>query len=70
MNNQKLKNIFEKEIRRHTKEIKEHKELAKNTKSKQQQRKADKHFHKLFQTKLLAKQLGLDFCECCGALRY
>lgn len=69
MENQKIKNIFEKEIKRHTEEIEKHKELAGMTHSKKQTIKVEKHFHKLFQTKLLAKQLGLEFCEYCGALR-
>ena len=69
MENQQIKNILEKEIRRHTKEIKEHKRLFEMRNSKEQRRKITKHFHKLFQTKLLANQLGFKFCECCGALK-
>ena len=69
MDNQKIRNIFEIEIKRHIEELVEHKRLAEQNKSKAQKNKATKHFHKLFQTKLLAKQLGLNFCECCGTLR-
>ena len=68
MNEQKIKEIFEREIKRHIEGIKEHKELVRN-KSKKQRDKQMKHFHKLFQTKLLAEQIGLKFCDCCGVLR-
>ena len=68
MDSKKLKEIFEREIKRHIEGIEEHKKLAKNG-SKKQKRKQMKHFHKLYQTKLLAEQLGLNFCECCGGLR-
>lgn len=58
MEKQKIIKIFEKEIKRHKFEIGKHKSKIK----------IRKHHHKLFQTKLLAKQLGLEFCECCGKL--
>lgn len=68
MDNQTIKQIFEREIQRHSRGITEHKNKYIQTNSKQQQRKMDKHFHKHFQTILLAKQLGFTFCECCGTL--
>ena len=69
MDNQKIKQIFESEIKRHSEGIKEHKELGEKTGSKRQWDKMMKHIHKLFQTKLLAKELGFNFCECCGRIK-
>ena len=68
MDKQKLKQIFEREIKRHTNEIAEHKKNYELRGSKQQKEKMIKHFHKRFQTVLLAKQLGFEFCGCCGTL--
>ena len=64
-----IKVIFEKEIRRHESEIKRHSEIQEINNSKRQAGKISKHIHKLHQTKLLAKKLGLKFCECCGTIR-
>ena len=68
METQKIKQIFEREIKRHSKEIDRHREMYEIRNSKQQLKKMQKHFHKRFQTILLAKNLGFTFCECCGTL--
>ena len=69
MNRDDIKRILMKEIERHTVEIAEHKLAAVLRNSRTQREKANKHFHKKFQTILLAKQLGFEVCECCGNLR-
>lgn len=69
MNPEKLKQILETEIKRHTEEIKKHKELFKLRGSKKEKFKIHKHFHKRFQTKNIAKQLGYEFYECCGRVK-
>jgi len=68
MDKQKVKQIFEREIERHSKEIERHKEMYEIRNSKKQLKKMQKHFHKKFQTILLAKEMGFNFCECCGSL--
>ncbi len=69
MNRYDIKRILEKEIERHTGEIAKHKLVAVLRKSKAQRDKATKHFHKKFQTILIAKQMGFEVCECCGNLK-
>ena len=69
MNNQQIKQILESEIRRHKLEIKRHKDLYEIRTSKKEKNKAIKHFHKLFQTRLIAEELGFEVCDCCGGLR-
>ncbi len=69
MDKQQIKNILEKEIKFHSREIGEHKRLAEIRISKTQKLKAIKHFHKKFQTIKIAKELGFEFCEKCGGLR-
>ena len=64
-----IKQILQSEIRRHQKEAERHKDLVKKTGSKKQKRKAIKHAHKKFQTILIAKRLGFDFCEKCGGIK-
>jgi len=68
MDKQLIKKILEREINRHTDEITEHKNKYIKTNSKKQKEKMDKHFHKRFQTILIAKKLGFTFCEGCGGL--
>ena len=68
MDKQTIKKILEREIERHTDEITEHKNKYIKSNSKKQREKMDKHFHKRFQTILIAKKLGFTFCECCGTL--
>ena len=69
MNKEEVKRILQSEIRRHYKEIERHGQLFKQTKSKQQKRKLKKHFDKKFQTINIAKELGFEYCEYCGALK-
>ena len=69
INKEEVKRILQSEIKRHHKEIERHGQLAKQTGSKQQKRKLKKHFDKKFQTINIAKRLGFEFCECCGALK-
>jgi len=69
MDIKKVKQLFEREIKRHTEEIAEHKRLAEIRGCKIQRLKATKHFHKLFQTKLLAKELSFEICEYCGKIK-
>ena len=69
INQSQIKQILESEIKRHKSETKRHKFLYEKTTSKKEKEKATKHFHKLFQTKLIAKELGLEFCEYCGSLK-
>lgn len=68
MNNQRIIQVIEREIREHRYEIKRHSEIYSKTKSRRQKEKIVKHHHKLFQTKLIAKALGLKICECCGKI--
>ena len=69
MNKHDIKNILEKEIDFHNKEIKEHSRLACLRISKKQNRKCVKHMYKHHQTIKIAKALGFTFCGCCGSLR-
>jgi len=69
MNKSQIKQILESEIRRHKSEIKRHKDLYEKIISKKEKNKATKHFHKLFQTRLIAEKLGFEVCEYCGSLK-
>lgn len=67
MNNQEIKNMLEKEIKKHySKEM-----LYKKTedKFKSHMSKRLKHMHKRHKTINIAEKLGFIFCECCGGLR-
>lgn len=64
---QTLKNILEKEIKKHyNKEI-----LYKKTedKFKSHMLKRFKHMHKRHKTINIAEKLGFTFCGCCGGLK-
>ncbi len=64
----KIKNILEKEIKKHqSKEI-----LYKKTEDqfKSHKLKRIKHMHKRHKTINIAKKLGFRFCECCGGLKH
>jgi len=63
MDNHKIKNILKREVERHGREARRHKELSKQRVSKKQENKAKKHFHKRFQTKLIAEEMGFDTSE-------
>ena len=65
----KIIRILEKEIDRHTEEIEKHNKLAELRNSKTQKMKSIKHFHKRFQTILIAKKLDMEFCSECRRLR-
>ena len=64
-----IKQILQEEINYHNKEFGKHKELAQKTGSKNQKQKALKHYHKRFQTVKIARELGFNFCSCCGNLK-
>ena len=67
---EKLKQILQNEIKRHSREIERHLELSDSRGgSKKQKRKARKHCHKRDQVILIAEKMEFDFCECCGRLR-
>jgi len=68
MNEEKIKQILEREIKRHTDEIERHRELFEKRRSKKEKNKSIKHFHKRFQTIKIADKLGYRVCPCCGRL--
>jgi len=67
MNKQNIKNILEKEIRRHYDKEQSYRLLNKGCKG--HKLKITKHLHKRHQTIKLAKSLGFGYCECCGNLK-
>ncbi|HDK42113.1 MAG TPA: hypothetical protein ENG87_01935 [Candidatus Pacearchaeota archaeon] len=64
-----IKQILQREINYHQKEIEKHKELAEQRDSKKEKAKALKHLHKRFQTIKIVNELDLDFCQCCGGIK-
>ncbi len=67
MDNQALKNILEKEIKKHySKEM-----LYKKSEEKYKSHKLKrlKHMHKRHKTIDIAEKLGFTSCECCGGIK-
>jgi len=64
MNRDDIKRILMKEIKRHDDEITRHKIIGCG--SRTQRDNITKHFHKKFQTKLIARLMGFKVCDCCG----
>lgn len=63
MDNQTLKNILEKEIKRH------HNRETSYRNCNRSKKKIIKHMHKKHKVIDIAAKLGFTFCECCGGLK-
>jgi len=66
---EQIRNLLQKEINYHSKEIEKHFKLKELRQSKKEKRKAIKHLDKKSQTIKIANKLGFKLCECCGGLR-
>jgi len=69
MNEEKIKQILQKEINYHNNEINKHSDIFIIKGSKKQKRKMRKHFHKRYQTVKIANMLGFKYCSNCGSLK-
>jgi len=67
MDNQKLKQILEKEYNHHLNKLEEYQKYGYSTETNK--KKKVKHMHKLHQVQKIINELGFTICKCCGRLK-